>query len=481
MTIRNHGGFGGKGTRSSQQPRVRMRPLWISGVIALLLGAVVLIPSWSSEAFEHGRRSHGERKERSTGRNFAAQTDVQLYSRPSTSAPEWVSERVWSGQDDWEPFVAADRSSPYVYQMVTRFNAKLSGVFVRRSPDGGETWLPDQLVAPVNIWQADPQVQVSANGTVFVVWLDGPNWMSTLIKSSDHGATWTAPVVIAPSLRWTDHPWLLVSPDAKDVYVGLNEDDSYIATSHDGGQTFGTPFKTNGPTPGHWWDANGAAMAPDGTPYFVVIDFFLDYRGPASVYVVSSHDRGATWESHLVDTSQPPPGCSGAAGCDYGFLSTTAGLATDQNGRLLVAYHAGDVRRQSQKMWIRTSDDGGVDWTPRVQISQPNDDADNGFPAVVAGPAGGDFRVVWQGNGNGNPRGWDTYYRRTTDGGVTWSASIKLSNRATGAPYKSAAGYEFPYGDYLSLSVDGEGKNHVIWGEGTSYDGPGGAWYTRSR
>ena len=49
----------------------------------------------------------------------------------------------------------------------------------------------------------------------------------------------------------------------------------------------------------------------------------------------------------------------------------------------------------------------------------------------------------------------------------------------TGAPYKTRAGYMFPYGDYLSLSVDGEGTNHVIWGEGASYNGPGGVWYTR--
>ena len=48
------------------------------------------------------------------------------------------------------------------------------------------------------------------------------------------------------------------------------------------------------------------------------------------------------------------------------------------------------------------------------------------------------------------------------------------------APYKHPAGYTFPYGDYLSLSVDGDGANHVIWGEGASYDGPGGSWYTRS-
>ena len=37
----------------------------------------------------------------------------------------------------------------------------------------------------------------------------------------------------------------------------------------------------------------------------------------------------------------------------------------------------------------------------------------------------------------------------------------------------------FPYGDYLSLSVDGKGTNHVIWGEGESYNGPGGARYAR--
>ena len=88
------------------------------------------------------------------------------------------------------------------------------------------------------------------------------------------------------------------------------------STSHDGGQTFGTPYKTNAPTPGHWWDANGAAMAPDGTPYFSVINFFLNYRGIAEVHVVTSHDRGTTWQDTLVDTSAPPPGCAGAPGCD---------------------------------------------------------------------------------------------------------------------------------------------------------------------
>ncbi|MEO7168262.1 MAG: sialidase family protein [Spartobacteria bacterium] len=454
-----------------------MMKLFHSQSACLLAGLALFLPAGSSGP-EPGTPPHGERKGHSSGRNFAAQTDVQSSARPSTAAPGWDSERVWSGQDDWEPFLAADRSSRFVYQMTTRFNALFSGIFIRRSPDGGKTWEADQLIAPVDVWEADPQVQVADDGTVFAVWLHGPHWESKLVKSYDHGATWSAPVVIAPGFRWTDHPWLAVSPDGRDVYVGFNQDDSYIAASHNGGASFEPPIRTNTqPTPGHWWDANGAAIAPDGSIYYVVINFFLNYKGPAEVNVVRSHDRGASWQSTVVAVSALPPGCSGADGCDYGFLSTTAGLAIDRSGKIMVIYHAGDVTREPQPMWVITSRDG-INWTPRAQVSQPNDAASNGFPAIAAGPVAGDFRLVWQGN-NGDPRGWNTYYRRTTDGGATWSETAQLSDRSGGAPYKTRAGYLFPYGDYLGLSVDGAGNNHVIWGEGSSYDGPGGVWYTR--
>ena len=86
-----------------------------------------------------------------------------------------------------------------------------------------------------------------------------PIGLSKLVKSSDHGATWTAPVVIAPGLRWTDHPWLVVSPDGQDVYVGLNKDDSYIVTSHDGGQSFETTDKNQHP---HTQVIGGTRTAP---------------------------------------------------------------------------------------------------------------------------------------------------------------------------------------------------------------------------
>ena len=48
-----------------------------------------------------------------------------------------------------------------------------------------------------------------------------------------------------------------------------------------------------------------------------------------------------------------------------------------------------------------------------------------------------------------------------------------------GAPYKTAAGYAFPYGDYFGIAVDAESRTHLIWGEAAGYSGSGGVWHTR--
>ena len=118
----------------------RLVPKWFWGLPLFLSAALLLV--YGLNGLRAGGPPHGERKEHSTGRDFAAQTDVQLQPRASATAPGFASERVWSGHDDWEPFVAADRSSSYVYQMTTRFNTRLSGIFIRRSTDGGEDMGP---------------------------------------------------------------------------------------------------------------------------------------------------------------------------------------------------------------------------------------------------------------------------------------------------------------------------------------------------
>jgi hypothetical protein len=392
--------------------------------------------------------------------------------------PGWDSERVWSGEDDWEPFVSADPSSDYVYQMTTRFSHLESAVVFRSSSDNGASWGQDRILGPVNEWQADPQVAVANDGTIYALWLDGPDYRTKLVKSSDHGESWTTPLDVAPRLQWTDHAWLVISPDGRDVYIALNQDESFMVTSHDYGKSFKDPVRTSY-SRGRWWMHAAGAMAPNGDVYYVVIDYPLDFRGPTDIYIMSSQDGGSSWESRLLDTSHPPPDCDWASGCYYGFLSSSAGIAIDESGRIMVAYNAGYVAYEPHQIWTTTSTDG-QNWTTAVQCSHENAEAGNAFPAIGAGPTTGDFRVVWQGNENGNVNGWNTWYRRTTDGGASWEPIVRVSDRIGGAPYKNRTGYEFPYGDYLGLSVDSDGTDHVIWGEALSYDGPGGTWYTRS-
>jgi photosystem II stability/assembly factor-like uncharacterized protein len=399
--------------------------------------------------------------------------------RPAESAraPGWDAERVWSGRDDWEPHVAADRGSELVYQLTTRYVGRPS-IFFRRSSDRGATWEADRPLFQSSKSQYDPQVRVSDDGTVFTTWLETPGWSTRLSRSFDFGETWTEPVDVAPDAPYTDHGWLAVSPDGADVYVGVSAGQSYIAASHDSGLTFLPAVRTSRDS--RTWFHTGGAVAPDGTVYFASADYSSDYRGASFVSVLRSTDGGSSWTTSRIDASSEAPPCEWASGCYLGFLGPTAGLAVDPEGRLCIAYNAGSAPNEPQALFARISLDG-ASWSPRIEIGHRRRGAGNVFPAVEAGLAAGDFRVAWQADEDGDPATWNTWFSQTTDGGLTWSRPLRLSDGRRKAPYQSPHGYRFPYGGYLGLAVGADGTNHVIWGEGSSYTGPGGTWYTRSR
>ena len=73
-----------------------------------------------------------------------------LGASPATAgaAGTCATEQLWqAGTDDWEPTVAADPSSSFVYQMTTRYGGqKACGkglghcIILRASSNGGATW-----------------------------------------------------------------------------------------------------------------------------------------------------------------------------------------------------------------------------------------------------------------------------------------------------------------------------------------------------
>jgi hypothetical protein len=420
---------------------------------------------------------------------FTALAALGAVGAPAASAPVFASEQLAGtlADDYWEPTTAADPGSGYVYQAVTgigahecaRHNCPGTSILVRASSDSGTTWGPFVFVCGIackNVgWQFDPQLAVANDGTVYAAWLNTFDPGTVLSKSYDHGHTWTTPVTMNGGLTYNDKPILAISPSGQDVYLAFNDKaDAYAVASHDYGATFSAPVKTNADD--FEYLAYGGTVAPNGNVYFGETGEAKDALGPEPVAVVSSTDGGRTWSTRVLDTSQEAPPCS-FKGCYRDFFSSQATVAADSSGRLYFAYLLNTVPDAPKRLYVRTSTDG-VTWSARSVV---NADGDSNMPSIATGSAAGDVRLVWQDNRNG-ANAWNTWYARTTNSGRTWSPDVRLSNLGTGAPYKSAAGYTFPFGDYLGLAVDPAGTNFVIWGEANGIytgGGTGGSWWTR--
>lgn len=444
----------------------------------VLVTNVFFSPSFEKREFD------GEKKKTSTGKSYLYSTRVERFPRASNFANGFSAERVWSGHDDWEPAIAADPNSNYVYQMTTRYSGKhpcdfcrLPAIVFRSSSNGGKTWGPDRFIALTRQSQNDPQIAVANDGTIYAVFLNDYVPGIKFTKSKDHGITWTEPIRLTGAGRkpaYSDKPLLVISANGQHVYIAFNASDSYVVASHNFGRTFLPAVKTNNDK--RYWFHSEGAVAANGDVYFAAADYTQNFEGDAHIDVLKSSDRGATWQTIKVDTSKETPSCEWSDGCYLGFLGPSPGLAVDPTGKILLAYNAGHVAGGPERIFVRTSING-VNWSSRQSISAGPSSVNNGFPQVQSGGPD-DFRVVWQDNRNGPPNIWNTWYRRSTNGGHSWSPPVRLSDQGSGAPYKTDAGYFFPYGDYLEFTVDRNGKNHVIWGEGSSYDGPGGTWYT---
>jgi hypothetical protein len=193
-------------------------------------------------------------------------------------------------------------------------------------------------------------------------------------------------------------------------------------------------------------------------------------------HVFISRDKGATWEDHKVATVSPGVVCD-AAGCTQDFYVGHTAMSVDGSGAVVVLYDGAATPGGLQTISARRSTDKGVTWSGPVQLSVTGEEST--APAVES-RGNGDVRAwYYQTSGGGNDDAWNIWLRKSTDGGATWSAPIKLSDAGSGAAYKTPAGFLEVYGDYGEIAITNTGKTIAIWGEGMSYTGPGGVWINR--
>ncbi|HZY96640.1 MAG TPA: sialidase family protein [Candidatus Cybelea sp.] len=411
------------------------------------------------------------------GRNFGTLPATQYGTEILAGPTRFEGEQLWGPADanHWEPVTAADPSSNWVYQMTT--DQRPDFLLFRASNDRGRTWHEPRHICRRGVrvpFQYDPQIVVATTGQIDVVCLDGFKPGVVFSSSRDHGDSWTESVRLDGSLRYSDKPTLVISPDGKDVYVAYNVDYAlYVTSSHDYGESWNAPVK--GTTTHYWYYPYSGTVAPNGTMWFAVDgEAGTNQTGDGHVGLVTSSDGGATWrEIPFAITHEGAP-CT-VKHCYPDFFTGEEAVAADRLGHLVFVFAKNDRTQGPNSLYASRSSDGGATWS---QPSLINRAGNNTSPAMMAGPRAGDFRLVWQDNRNG-PNAWNTWFARSEDGGATWTSAIRLSNVGNGARYKHRAGYDFPFGDYLGISVDAEGVNHVIWGEGSAVYHPGGTWWSR--
>jgi hypothetical protein len=404
------------------------------------------------------------------------------------AARGWRGERLWhSKTDDWEPAVAGRPGSSRVYMLTTRYGGKPAcrscpdpAIRLRASRDGGVHWRRDRYLCRCrgSENQYDPQIEMAADGSLYAAWLDGFTPGVTFARSDDRGRSWTKPEHVDKRLAWSDKPIVAVSDDGEDVYIAFNGPtggDAYVAVSHDRGDHFAQPVPVGRNRRYHF--AGGGVVAPDGKVAFSQTSYNQSSSGRVRVLATTSIDGGHSWRNVVVGRAAKQPNCV-SKGCPKDFYGPQAAMAGDPDGKLLILFNAASRRNGPQRVYARRSWDAGLSWSARRRLSPKH--ANAAFPAAI-GATAGDFRVWYMDDRKGSDDRWNVWFRRSTDVGRHWSKPLRISDASRGTAYLRPRGFLEPYGDYGELAIIEDGATFGVWGEGVSYEGPGGTWYNRTR
>ena len=228
----------------------------------------------------------------------------------TAAAVGWVGESKLAVEDTWEPTIAADPSSPYVYAMYNRYGVSCpkSGcpnpaMMIRVSSDGGASWGAEKQVctcAKVS-GQWDPVLATTSGGGVYGVWMNYNQIVFS--KSADHGASWTTPVTVSVN-SWSDKPWMGTSANGQDIYIAWESRSVFYATaSHNAGASWSTPIVLNSDSSVYRY-ANGLVVLSNGTAVLADSKYpggSSQSSGTVDIEIWRSSNGGASWTRNVVD------------------------------------------------------------------------------------------------------------------------------------------------------------------------------------
>ena len=196
---------------------------------------------------------------------------------------------------------------------------------------------------------------------------------------------------------------------------------------------------------------NAWCLAVSGSYIHVV---WMDNRdGNYEIYYKRSTDEGVTWGADTRMTNN-----TGTSG--YPSIAVSGSIVH------LVWFDNIDL---NEEIYYKRSTDGGANWGTDTRLTNNNEWSE--VPSVTA--IGSLVQVVWVDNRNGNP---EIYHKRSTDNGVSWGADLRLTINTGASWYPCVSGS----GSYVHLvwQDDRDGNTEIYYKRST--DG-GGSWSADTR
>ena len=180
-----------------------------------------------------------------------------------------------------------------------------SQLYIRRSLDGGTTWSAAASIASGFVWMDQPSCTFS-NGSLYLIFRGYQNAKNEfyLTKSSDSGSTFSTPVQVTNNSTQEDGGKIAVY--GNNVYAiyydgySTSPNNIYLATSLNGGASFGSPVQVNKTTGKSGW---GPAVAVDGLGNLFVAYSDTTTDGEGDLYVATSSNGGGSFTHTLAADS----------------------------------------------------------------------------------------------------------------------------------------------------------------------------------
>jgi hypothetical protein len=343
------------------------------------------------------------------------------------------------------------------------------------STDGGVTWGQSNLpLASGDAFHSDPTVDWSSDGTAWSTTM-GINSGSTVLKvqsyrSTNGGATWTFDGTISGTQTNTDKQMQWIDHSGTSAFANNN----YVIW-HNGNPAFmnrrtstgwGAPIQVSDA------QATGTCIGADVKTNSAgdVFGFFPD-TGSRGIFVVKSTNGGASYGTPVkirttfrgYDIGVPSFNSRRAlvyvSGGAYknGATNNVYALWTDLSGDAGCSSTTSEPGSSvtstcKTRIWFTRSTDGGATWSAAVKLNNQSGLNDQFNPFLAVDETNGNLGAIYYDTvADSGRKKVDIYYQMSSDGGATWQAAVKVTTAMTDETVAGAdSGNQF--GDYNSLS-----------------------------